>query len=471
MNACLKRVVLAASAAAFMPALWAQVPRTSTITSTDFKASSVVTLTFLKGASGQAVIKTSVRATGLLSYSATYINGEKFQMEGTNKQDLNLTVSLGAGGKPLQVADFVPPQQPIWRYDLGTNTISATLSGEYNYRLVGSTFSCKDGALPGNTPIASYKLPAGLTPVARDWEPDTVSTSFTNASTPQAGQLWACSHTDIANNQSTASTQIPVPVTLAAPAATTVAGAQVTLSGTASPNVSLLVLDSAGNELARTTVGADGNYSISYTNPTPTAASQVSLKAINEASAAVLATTDALYPKVLAVQTVNVPAPGSPASAADSYNTPANTALAIAAPGVLANDTAPAGKVLTAAVATQPANGSLAFNADGSFSYTPNANFLGSDSFTYIASYDDSKAARASTKAYPIIEAPATTVTITVTPPPRDGGGGTGTGTGSPTPAPVPGLGHTGLALLTGLLAAAAALRRRKPATANQALP
>ena len=35
---------------------------------------------------------------------------------------------------------------------------------------------------------------------------------------------------------------------------------------------------------------------------------------------------------------------------------------------------------------TGPANGSLTLNADGSFTYTPNADFLGSDSFTYRAS-------------------------------------------------------------------------------------
>lgn len=38
---------------------------------------------------------------------------------------------------------------------------------------------------------------------------------------------------------------------------------------------------------------------------------------------------------------------------------------------------------LAAALISGPANGKLSFNPDGSFSYTPNANYLGSDSFTY----------------------------------------------------------------------------------------
>jgi hypothetical protein len=34
---------------------------------------------------------------------------------------------------------------------------------------------------------------------------------------------------------------------------------------------------------------------------------------------------------------------------------------------------------------TGVSNGSLTLNADGSFSYTPNAEFIGTDSFTYKA--------------------------------------------------------------------------------------
>src|SRR5207244_3051681 len=38
---------------------------------------------------------------------------------------------------------------------------------------------------------------------------------------------------------------------------------------------------------------------------------------------------------------------------------------------------------LTAVLATTTPNGSLTFNANGTFDYTPNANFNGPDSFTY----------------------------------------------------------------------------------------
>ena len=52
---------------------------------------------------------------------------------------------------------------------------------------------------------------------------------------------------------------------------------------------------------------------------------------------------------------------------------------------MLANDTDPDGDPLTAALVSGPGNGSLALNADGSFSYQPNEDFVGQDSFTYAA--------------------------------------------------------------------------------------
>ncbi len=52
---------------------------------------------------------------------------------------------------------------------------------------------------------------------------------------------------------------------------------------------------------------------------------------------------------------------------------------------VLANDTDFDGNALTAALVSGPAHGVLIFNANGTFTYTPDANYNGSDSFTYKA--------------------------------------------------------------------------------------
>jgi VCBS repeat-containing protein len=75
----------------------------------------------------------------------------------------------------------------------------------------------------------------------------------------------------------------------------------------------------------------------------------------------------------------------APVATVDSYTTDEDTALNVAAPGVLGNDTDVEGNPLTAIKVSDPANGSVVLNADGSFDYTPNGDFNGTDSFTYKA--------------------------------------------------------------------------------------
>ena len=52
---------------------------------------------------------------------------------------------------------------------------------------------------------------------------------------------------------------------------------------------------------------------------------------------------------------------------------------------MLTNDTDVDGDALSAVLVSGPAHGSLTLNADGSFTYTPAANYNGPDSFTYKA--------------------------------------------------------------------------------------
>ncbi|MGC4121321.1 MAG: Ig-like domain-containing protein [Myxococcales bacterium] len=72
-----------------------------------------------------------------------------------------------------------------------------------------------------------------------------------------------------------------------------------------------------------------------------------------------------------------LPAAIVPAAVADAFNVPFDTAIG---GDVTANDVA----VYTVALGTGPAHGTLALNQDGSFRYTPNAGFSGTDSFTYV---------------------------------------------------------------------------------------
>ncbi|WP_291987644.1 Ig-like domain-containing protein [Luteitalea sp.] len=76
---------------------------------------------------------------------------------------------------------------------------------------------------------------------------------------------------------------------------------------------------------------------------------------------------------------------GAPTTVADTYSTPFNTTLSVAAPGVLANDNNNGGGNLTAVLVTGTSNGTLTLNANGSFSYTPTTGYNGPDSFTYRA--------------------------------------------------------------------------------------
>ncbi len=75
----------------------------------------------------------------------------------------------------------------------------------------------------------------------------------------------------------------------------------------------------------------------------------------------------------------------APSAAGDSYSVAEDGTLNVSAPGVLSNDSDPDGDTISAQLATGPSNGTLTLNPDGSFSYTPNADYNGVDSFTYKA--------------------------------------------------------------------------------------
>ena len=75
----------------------------------------------------------------------------------------------------------------------------------------------------------------------------------------------------------------------------------------------------------------------------------------------------------------------SPVATDDTFNTTPGGLLTVEAPGVLVNDTDAEGDSLAAVLLTEPANGTLTLNRDGSFTYTPNNGFTGTDTFTYLA--------------------------------------------------------------------------------------
>jgi large repetitive protein len=66
----------------------------------------------------------------------------------------------------------------------------------------------------------------------------------------------------------------------------------------------------------------------------------------------------------------------------DRYTLNEDSVLTVAAPGLLANDTDDSG-TMTAVKVTNPLRGTLNLNPDGSFTYTPIANYSGPDIFLY----------------------------------------------------------------------------------------
>ena len=95
--------------------------------------------------------------------------------------------------------------------------------------------------------------------------------------------------------------------------------------------------------------------------------------------------------------TVNLVNDG-PVATDDFYAIGKDTALSVSAPGLLGNDNDAdiAQSTLTALLVSGPSNASsFTLNADGSFSYSPAADFTGTDSFAYKANdgVDDSNAA------------------------------------------------------------------------------
>ena len=106
-------------------------------------------------------------------------------------------------------------------------------------------------------------------------------------------------------------------------------------------------------------------------------------------------------PVTLTVRSVN----DLPVARPDSYMTDENVQIEIAAPGVLVNDSDIESASLQAELVNQPAHGSVQLSANGAFTYVPEVNFRGVDTFEYRAVDADGGATPA-------------TVSITVTQPP-----------------------------------------------------
>ena len=112
--------------------------------------------------------------------------------------------------------------------------------------------------------------------------------------------------------------------------------------------------------------------------------------------------------------TINVtPVNDAPVAEDDSYVTSQGTPLTVPAPGVLENDSDVDGDSLSAALATGPSHGTVTLNPDGSFTYTPDSTFSGTDTFTYTVNDGNGGTDTATVSIDVAAAAPGSVVTIT----------------------------------------------------------
>ena len=159
----------------------------------------------------------------------------------------------------------------------------------------------------------------------------------------------------------------------------------------------LTVVSGANASAALTVSGTLANLDaalngISFTPATGTFGSASLLLSINDqGNSGVGGPLSANHSIAITVNKVSVP---PPLAERDSYALLQNQALSVnAAGGVLANDVDFSGAGLDAVLVSSPSHGKLTLNADGSFSYTPDSEFNGSDQFTYEASNDSGTSA------------------------------------------------------------------------------
>ncbi len=124
----------------------------------------------------------------------------------------------------------------------------------------------------------------------------------------------------------------------------------------------------------------------------------------------------------------------------DAYTIATGQSLSVSPPGVLGNDADPDGDPIAAIRVSSPANGILHLNTDGSFTYSPDPGFTGTDGFAYEASDGTARSApgavtiRVRKASKGPRTSPSPTPSPTVSPSPSGPGPTTG-----PPPSPGPG--------------------------------
>ncbi|MEM9351491.1 MAG: cadherin-like domain-containing protein [Planctomycetota bacterium] len=251
---------------------------------------------------------------------------------------------------------------------------------ELTYTITGAT---SNGVLllsgSTTTVFTQAELDAGLVSYTHDGGPSTTD-QFTFNVDDGAGTATAGAFSIVINNTNDAPlVSTPVSVTIAedgafAPLAFTISDEETAagdLTVTATSGDQSLFAD-AGLTIG----GADSDRTISGAAVADQSGGPVVIT---------LSVSDGVNTSHVQFSVTVTPAADAPIADADSYRTSEGATLIVAGPGVLIGDSDADADAITAVLDTAPANGTLALRADGGFTYTPDAGFVGSDQFTYRA--------------------------------------------------------------------------------------
>ncbi len=175
-----------------------------------------------------------------------------------------------------------------------------------------------------------------------------------------------------------------VTVTVSAVNDPPVAGSQsITTNEDTSQAIVLSATDVDGDPLTYAVVGSPANGNLTGGPPNLTYTTALNYNGLDSLT---FKANDGVADSNIATVSIAISAVNdAPQAVNDSYTTNEDTALTVAAPGVLGNDADIDSLTMLAVLVSGPAQGALILNANGSFSYTPTSNYNGNDSFTYIA--------------------------------------------------------------------------------------
>ena len=251
-----------------------------------------------------------------------------------------------------------------------TPTQAAALSFDPDPTFTGNAtftyFAVNNAGIASNLP-ATYTIPV-VGPVAD------VTTALSGPTTLGAGLSSGTFTVTFTNNGPQAATQVTQAVRLPTGASMT-AAQQAALPSTAAYNTGTNIITFATVLVVNS--GVTNTYSFSFTVPTTQGANSLVSTVGTSTSQGTNAAPDQY------TLNVNVTPGNFFVTNDDSNEVPANSNKS---GNVILNDANPANLAptgFTATLLTNPTHGTLSFNADGSYTYTPANSYLGTDSFTY----------------------------------------------------------------------------------------